>query len=306
MTTAKDTYKNYKGGGVLTGEWPLVENLRVLEIGIGTGDLLKALKEKENDVYGVDIGEEIISKSKSSGFKNVWLLDVSEEPLPFEDDFFDAVYCYEVFEHLTNPHRMFSEIRRVLKPGALLYFSAPTQEKTMGYGPLRHSFVYPGLLLKENLERFFMQMYFKIKKQIESNSILLVGRSYILKNMKSGGKPDIVEVIIGDYSVKELYGDILEKDALSNEIEKETGAYFKLAEAFMQTGDWEKLDDLLTILLNYYSDYFPMYLRLAELAIKYNQQEMAQSILLALLANNTVPKQITQEAADMVKNLEEK
>ena len=100
MTIAKKTYESYKPAGLETGRFPLVGNCRVLEIGFGSGVLLKALIEKGNDAYGVDVGAEIVEKAREAGLKNVELADISEEPLPYKDDFFDAVYCYEVFEHL--------------------------------------------------------------------------------------------------------------------------------------------------------------------------------------------------------------
>lgn len=42
------------------------------------------------------------------------------EALPFANDSFDAVFCYDVFEHLQDPERTLAEIYRVLKPGGLL------------------------------------------------------------------------------------------------------------------------------------------------------------------------------------------
>jgi len=45
--------------------------------------------------------------------------------LPFKDESCDAVICKAVLEHVQEPHRVMSEIRRVLKKGALLYVWAP-------------------------------------------------------------------------------------------------------------------------------------------------------------------------------------
>lgn len=265
MTIAKNTYMDYKPAGQGAGVLPIVENLRVLEIGFGSGDLLNELCLKGNDVYGTDVGESIVEKARTSGFKNVFHVDASEQSLPFDEDFFDAIYCYEVFEHLTNPHRLFFEIRRVLKPEHNLYFSVPTQEQTMGYGPCRHSFVYPGLLERKNLERFFMQMYFKTEHYEENAEGIIYHRNYILKNMKQSDKPDIMEVIIGDYSVPKLYEDILKASDMHVEIEREIAPYIEILEGAGRNKNWQMFNQTMNTVVSYYSNYCPLYIKLAEI-----------------------------------------
>ena len=265
MTIAKNTYMDYKPAGQGAGVLPIVENLRVLEIGFGSGDLLNELCLKGNDVYGTDVGKSIVEKARTSGFKNVFHVDASEQSLPFDENFFDAIYCYEVFEHLTNPHRLFFEIRRVLKPEHNLYFSVPTQEKTMGYGPCRHSFVYPGLLERKNLERFFMQMYFKTEHYEENAEGIIYHRNYILKNMKQPDKPDIMEVIIGDYSVPTLYEDILKASDMHVEIEREIAPYIEILEEAGRNKNWQMFNQTMNTVVSYYSNYYPLYIKLAEI-----------------------------------------
>ena len=46
--------------------------------------------------------------------------DLNQQPaLPYADDSFDAVICTVSVEYLVNPLEVFSEVRRVLKPGGL-------------------------------------------------------------------------------------------------------------------------------------------------------------------------------------------
>lgn len=295
MTIAKNTYVDYKPAGQGAGVLPIVGNLRVLEIGFGSGELLKELCLKGNDVYGTDVGKSIVEKARTSGIKNVFHVDVSEQSLPFDEDFFDAIYCYEVFEHLTNPHRLFFEIRRVLKPENNLYFSVPTQEQTMGYGPCRHSFVYPGLLERKNLERFFMQMYFKTEYYEENTEGIIYHRNYILKNMKQPDKPDIMEVIIGDYSVSKLYGDILKVSDMHVEIAREIAPYFEILEEAGRNENWKMFNQTMNIVVSYYSNYYPLYIKLAEILERNGNHNGVKVVLERLREIPGTPKELINQ-----------
>jgi SAM-dependent methyltransferase len=51
-----------------------------------------------------------------------------ESPLheiPVEDDFFDAIICNAVLEHVENPERVLAEFGRVCKPSGVLYLCVP-------------------------------------------------------------------------------------------------------------------------------------------------------------------------------------
>jgi len=278
-TVAKSTYQNYQPAGVETGIFPLVEGSRVLEIGFGSGQLLKGLRDRKNDVYGTDVGQDIVNRAQAAGFENVVLLDSSEEDLPYQKDFFDAVFCYEVFEHLTNPYRMVSEVSRVLKPGAHFYFSVPTQEGTMGYASNRHSFVYPGLLEKENLERFFMQMYFKVEECVEDDKKLIAHRHYRFKNMKRMELPDIMEVIVGDYRVQDLYGHFLDSEQVHEEILKELRPYLKIMDLCLYENNLAEAQNIQNYILNFFRAFSPLYFELFEILSRHGYCETALNVL---------------------------
>ena len=153
----------------------------------------------------------------------------------------------------------------------------------MGYGPSRHAFVYPGLLEMKNLERFFMQMYFKVELFKEEGAGLIVHRHYILKNMKEDQQPDIMEVIVGDHSIGDLYSRVLEGDALQKEIVNELTAYIACLETCLSKGDDLSAGQLVNTLLTLYADYYLVYIQLAEALWKHGQVEPAGQILAACL-----------------------
>jgi SAM-dependent methyltransferase len=45
--------------------------------------------------------------------------------MPFNDNSFDTVMATEVLEHCPDPHLVINEIKRVLKPGGLIFFTVP-------------------------------------------------------------------------------------------------------------------------------------------------------------------------------------
>lgn len=98
----------------------------LLDIGCGNGSLSVRLKEmvKAEEVYGIEIspqGTEIACKAGVNAF----CLDIDREDFPFSDNFFNAVFCGEIIEHLFNPDHLLEEIKRTLKPGGLLVLSTP-------------------------------------------------------------------------------------------------------------------------------------------------------------------------------------
>jgi ubiquinone/menaquinone biosynthesis C-methylase UbiE len=74
---------------------------RILDVGCGDGRFTvligKACKAKE--VYGVDISEKGVEMARKNGVK-AFIVDVDEENLPFENNYFDAIYAGAIIEHL--------------------------------------------------------------------------------------------------------------------------------------------------------------------------------------------------------------
>ena len=97
-----------------------------MDIGCGDGNftvlMAKSLRAKE--VYGVDISEKGVEMAKRKGVK-AFKVDVDEENLPFNDNYFDVVTALEVIEHLFDPDHFLEEVYRVLKPNCIFVLSTP-------------------------------------------------------------------------------------------------------------------------------------------------------------------------------------
>lgn len=107
----------------------LAKERKVLDAGCGTGygtEILTAAGAES--VVGIDISHEAIDYARSSfeGALSRFVLGDLRE-LPFGDDTFDLVVCFEVIEHVEEQQRVIGELHRVLRAGGLLAISSPNR-----------------------------------------------------------------------------------------------------------------------------------------------------------------------------------
>lgn len=104
---------------------------RVLNIGVGSGQLEMLAERKGVEIWALDPGERAIERLRG-------LLSLGEraqrgysQQIPFPDGHFGAVIMTEVLEHLDDDVRGRSliEVRRVLKAGGRLIGTVPARER---------------------------------------------------------------------------------------------------------------------------------------------------------------------------------
>lgn len=101
---------------------------KFLDVGCGAGAYTESLRhcQPQLKVYGVDISKTAIKKAKKD-FPKIDFSVASAYRLPFPDCFFDVVVMKCVLEHLENPDKALTELRRVLKPKGLFYSITPLE-----------------------------------------------------------------------------------------------------------------------------------------------------------------------------------
>jgi methionine biosynthesis protein MetW len=97
---------------------------RLLDLGCGDGVLGELLKDRFDEVIGVDISDQALIVAKQRGLAT-YRVNLDEEALPFPDATFDAITCLDLIEHVFEPRVLVSEIARVLAPGGSLYIAFP-------------------------------------------------------------------------------------------------------------------------------------------------------------------------------------
>jgi SAM-dependent methyltransferase len=96
---------------------------RVLEIGCGTGKLLRALQARGHDVVGIEPDEQALARV-SAPFP-VYPGTAEELPTEITAQKFDAVVMTHVMEHCTDPARVVSNIRHQLNPNGIAIIETP-------------------------------------------------------------------------------------------------------------------------------------------------------------------------------------
>jgi SAM-dependent methyltransferase len=113
----------------------------VLDFGCGWGRIIRFfLRDVRHDnLYGIDCYSEAIDAARLA---NRWCTFELTNPLPpsrFDDKFFDIIYLYSVFSHLSEEAHLewLAEFHRILKPGGLVIATTWRREFILECAELR-------------------------------------------------------------------------------------------------------------------------------------------------------------------------
>lgn len=116
--TEKNLWKNLFASVIPKGE-----NLRVLDVGCGTGAAGLIFSEMNHTVNGIDLSKEMmeVGKKKAESLNLSMTFDVGDAENPqFEDSIFDVIINRHLLWTLPNPEKAFSNWYRILKPSGVL------------------------------------------------------------------------------------------------------------------------------------------------------------------------------------------
>lgn len=109
--------------------------MRLLDVGCGSGLALRIAADRGADVTGLDASEALLEHARRR-VPGAQLVQGELEQLPFEDGSFDAVTGFNSFQYAARPATALAEAARVLAPGGrVLYLNwAPPEEcEAAGY-----------------------------------------------------------------------------------------------------------------------------------------------------------------------------
>jgi SAM-dependent methyltransferase len=111
---------------------PLQPGYRVLEVGCGTGVVLRELVRvcDRGHVVGMDLFPEAVAFAQKKASCPVFLGDAESPPALGQ---FDAVGIFDVLEHLTDDRKTLTGLNLMLKPGGALVLTVPAHMALWSY-----------------------------------------------------------------------------------------------------------------------------------------------------------------------------
>ncbi len=90
---------------------------RIMDWGAGDGSLLKLLEKEEFGCWGID--------TYSVNPNDKKLINTAIEEIPLPNNYFDAITCFHVLEHIINPVTSLKKAFSLLKTGGIMIVEVP-------------------------------------------------------------------------------------------------------------------------------------------------------------------------------------
>jgi len=149
----------------------------ILDIGCGKG-IFPPESISDKKYTGIDINSDNLRMLK--GYTNKLEMDVDGEPLPFENNFFDAILANNIVEHIFHYKLFMSELNRVLKKNGKLIVRVPDYRSTNAWNDYTHLKPFTS----NSIQRLLIDHGFDIVRIEASGGIKLIARitGYRIKN----------------------------------------------------------------------------------------------------------------------------
>lgn len=182
----EEAERHEKKAQILENEWKkfikLTQNSKILQIGCGPEDVINYISTGKT--YAIDPLADFYKKKFELNYKNILFIKGRAENLPFKDNYFDLVILANVLDHVEQPEKALSEIKRVLKEKGIFHFENLFYQKSFIrfaklYGTLKkiftgkmfnihHPFMFLVKDLKNLLSKDFSVIYEEIGRDIGS------------------------------------------------------------------------------------------------------------------------------------------
>ena len=147
-------YDLWELGGITSG--------KCLDVGCHYGNMWE-FAPKNVKIFGVNIVKEDheIASERAKNFPNVIETTMgSMENIPYENNFFDVIYCKQTLEHSYNLKKSLPEMKRVLKNGGMLLIEVPIN---LGFEPAHLADIEGPPDVKERYWLKWISKYYHVK-----------------------------------------------------------------------------------------------------------------------------------------------
>ncbi|MDD5074103.1 MAG: class I SAM-dependent methyltransferase [Candidatus Shapirobacteria bacterium] len=142
-------------------------NKKVLDVGCGRGEIGYLLKQKNNQVFGVDISPGAVRAARRAGVA-AKTIDLEEAKIPFQQKF-DVVLAGEIIEHIFDTESFLKKLSGALKDGGDLIITTPNLASLgrrllllVGQNPLVETDINPDLNRAGHIRYFVKKTLFTI------------------------------------------------------------------------------------------------------------------------------------------------
>ena len=153
-----------------------IQDARILELGCGAAQKTRQIAQRASSILALEVDKTQLEKNLLiTDLPNVQFQYGAAERIPAEDAGFDIVMMFKSLHHvpLDKMDQAFAEIRRVLKPGGLLYVSEPVY-----MGDLNE------IIRMYNEEKLVREAAFEAEKRaVASGTLTLIEQVFFLQAM---------------------------------------------------------------------------------------------------------------------------
>jgi 2-polyprenyl-3-methyl-5-hydroxy-6-metoxy-1,4-benzoquinol methylase len=110
---------------------------KMLEIGCGIGTVVSELSRQGYDVVGTDISQVAVEYGRAK-YGDIHLEVQPAEKPAFDDEAFDVILSFDLFEHIAAIDEHVAEVRRLLKPQGYYLFQTPNKCSNAVFETLSH------------------------------------------------------------------------------------------------------------------------------------------------------------------------
>ncbi|MEJ2627768.1 MAG: methyltransferase domain-containing protein, partial [bacterium] len=156
------------------------DKTRGLELGCGDGPFARRLKNKNLDIYGVDISFSLLKLTE-----HMLPVQGNALKLPFKDNFFHWIIYAFALHHMPDPQKALKEAIRVLDENARIFIVDPNY-----YHPVRFFTRKPGMFLRRHVFRYlspeekWIPLY-RIKNILKENNVMIQHVSFLTPEFSS-------------------------------------------------------------------------------------------------------------------------
>ena len=107
------------------------EKGKLLDIGCGRGDMLKAFEKNKFSVFGIDLSKESVEMCYPINVQNI---NLEDENFNYNEGNFDVIFSKSLIEHLNNPINFMNSCKKLLSENGCLVIMTPSWIHH-GWGP---------------------------------------------------------------------------------------------------------------------------------------------------------------------------